>query len=79
MRLSQQVTLREISQRTKIGMSYLQAIEEEDFEKLPALVYARGFVGEFAKFLKLDAQQVSRSYIKRFRKHLEEREQVRKR
>lgn len=79
MRLSQQVSLSEISQRTKIGMSYLKAIEEDDFEKLPALVYARGFVGEFAKFLKLDAQQVSRSYIKRFRIHLEEREQARKR
>ncbi|MBN1656051.1 MAG: helix-turn-helix domain-containing protein [Deltaproteobacteria bacterium] len=79
MRLSQQVSLREISQRTKIGITYLKAIEEDDFAKLPALVYTRGFVGEFAKCLKLDSQQVSRTYIKRFRKYLEEQEQVRKR
>lgn len=59
--------LNEISQRTKISEGYLAAIEEERFEELPAFVYLRGFVTELAKFLKLDATQVSRTYLKRYR------------
>lgn len=66
------VELREITARTKIGTSYLKAIEDEDFANLPAMVYTRGFVGEMAKYLELDHQQVVKTYIKRYQKYLEE-------
>jgi flagellar biosynthesis protein FlhG len=36
-------------------------------------VYVRGFVTELAKFLRLDAAQVSRTYIRRYKRHIEER------
>jgi cytoskeletal protein RodZ len=39
----------------------------EEFDKLPALVYTRGFVHEMARFLSLDPTQVTRTYLKRFR------------
>jgi flagellar biosynthesis protein FlhG len=45
----------------------LQAIEAEHFAELPALVYTRGFVQQLAKFLKLDATQVSKTYLRRLR------------
>ncbi|MCZ7686530.1 MAG: helix-turn-helix domain-containing protein [Sandaracinaceae bacterium] len=73
MRESQGVELRDISHRTKVGLPYLKAIEEEDYAALPAPVYVRGFVAELAKCLRLDAAQVSRTYVKRFRRYLEER------
>ena len=38
------VELREIAERSKIGMAYLQALEGEVFAKLPAPVYVRGFL-----------------------------------
>jgi flagellar biosynthesis protein FlhG len=66
-RESQGVELADIAQRTKISATYLAAIEEERFAELPAFVYLRGFVSEVAKFLKLDALQVSRTYLKRYR------------
>lgn len=66
------IELRDITARTKIGTSYLKAIEEEDFDNLPALVYTRGFVGEMAKFLELNHHQVVKSYIARFKRYLEE-------
>ncbi len=69
----QKVHLRDVAQTTKIGLGYLKAIEDDDFGALPALVYARGFVGEYAKYLKLDPQQVARTYIKRYREYLEQR------
>ncbi|HHH28131.1 MAG TPA: hypothetical protein ENK57_07270 [Polyangiaceae bacterium] len=72
-RESQGVELRAVSQKTKVGLSYLEAIERDDYSELPAPVYVRGFVTEFAKFLRLDASHVSRTYVKRYRRHLEER------
>jgi flagellar biosynthesis protein FlhG len=72
-RESQGVELRDIGQRSKVGLGYLKAIEEDDFDHLPALVYTTGFVAEFARFLKLDPQQVCRSYIGRYRRYLQDR------
>lgn len=68
------ISLRDVSQKTKIGAQYLRAIEEDDFARLPALVYASGFVGEYAKVLKLDPQQVSRTYVRRYKRFLEDKQ-----
>lgn len=73
-RKSQGTSLDQISERTKVGTSYLQCIEEEDFEKLPAAVYVRGFVTEFAKCLRLDPEQVSQSYLRRYKARMEQEE-----
>lgn len=72
-RESQGVDLRTISHRTKIGTAYLTSIEGDEFGNLPAPVYVRGFVTELAKCLKLDAEQVARSYLRRYRRYMEER------
>jgi flagellar biosynthesis protein FlhG len=61
------VELEEIAKATKISISYLKAIEAEAFSELPAMVYARGFVQELAKYLKLDAAQVTKTYLLRLR------------
>ncbi len=59
--------LREIADRSKIGIGYLSAIEEENYAELPALVYVRGFVVEYAKALHLDVERVLDTYLPRFR------------
>jgi flagellar biosynthesis protein FlhG len=69
-RESQGLELAELSAKTRIASVYLQAIEEEHFELLPALVYTRGFVAEFAKQLRLDPAQVQRTYLRRLRQRL---------
>ena len=61
------VELREIAERSKIGMAYLQALEGEVFAKLPAPVYVRGFLAEYARALGLDAERVKQTYLDRFR------------
>ncbi|HWO19010.1 MAG TPA: helix-turn-helix domain-containing protein, partial [Kofleriaceae bacterium] len=61
------VELREIAERSKIGMAYLQALEAERFAKLPALVYVRGFLAEYARALGLDAERVKQTYLARYR------------
>ena len=68
-RRSQGTALKQISERTKVGTNYLRCIEDDDYERLPAAVYVRGFVTEFAKCLKLDPEHVSRSYLRRYKAH----------
>jgi flagellar biosynthesis protein FlhG len=73
-RHSKGIRLEDVSARTKIGLNYLSAIENDDFGALPAAVYVRGFVNELAKILRLDATQVARTYVRRYRRYLEERQ-----
>jgi cytoskeletal protein RodZ len=48
-------------------MAYLQALEGEVFAKLPAPVYVRGFLSEYARILGLDGERVKQTYLDRFR------------
>jgi DnaJ-class molecular chaperone len=53
-----------ISKETKISIKTLEWIEEEAFEKLPPLVYLKGFLKSYAQFLGLDPQKVIEEYIR---------------
>jgi flagellar biosynthesis protein FlhG len=75
-RESQRQSLVEISQRTKISVNYLRAVEEDDFGRLPAAVYTSGFVKELARCLRLDPVQASRTYVARYRRYLDEKERA---
>jgi curved DNA-binding protein CbpA len=57
------VSIERMAEMTRISKTYIKNIEEDDFEKLPAEVYARGFVYQYAKCLKLNADLVATSYI----------------
>lgn len=57
-----------LSDMTKVSRMYLQGIETEDFGKLPAPVYVRGFVFQYAKCLKLKPEIVANSYVARMKK-----------
>jgi flagellar biosynthesis protein FlhG len=64
-RLSRGVELDEISAVTKINERYLRCIEENRYDDLPAPVYVRGFLREYAKCLRLDPKRVTESYMER--------------
>ena len=53
-----------ISKETKISIKTLEWIEEEAFEKLPPLVYLKGFLKSYAQSLGLDSQKVIEEYIR---------------
>ena len=55
-RLRQGLEFPEIEQATKIRGKYLRALEEEQFEILPAQTYVKGFLRNYADFLGLDGQ-----------------------
>jgi flagellar biosynthesis protein FlhG len=61
------IDLHAISQRTKITVAHLRAIEEETVKLLPAMVYVRGFLVEYARFLRLDVARVLDTYLARLK------------
>ena len=48
------VTLKEAEQATRINRHHLAALEDENFVNLPALIYQRGIVRNYATYLDLD-------------------------
>lgn len=60
------IELEDISNRAKISISYLRAIENESFLDLPAPVYVRGFVTEYARYLKVDPDRAVSDFMATF-------------
>lgn len=61
------VSIERMADMTKISKTYIRNIESEDYAKLPADVYTRGFVYQYAKCLKLNPDLVATSYIHNLR------------
>lgn len=58
-----EISLREIADVTKISIRYLEALEQDRFDVLPAPVFARGFLQEYARYVGLDPTEVVNSYL----------------
>jgi cytoskeleton protein RodZ len=65
-RLRQQLDFAELEQQTKIRSKYLQALEEEKFDVLPAPTYVKGFLRTYADALGLEGQLYVDEYNSRF-------------
>jgi cytoskeleton protein RodZ len=59
--------LSEVERATKIRVKFLQAMEEDRWEELPAPVYARGFLEIYARYLGLDDEAL----VDRYRRTVE--------
>ncbi|MCX5865769.1 MAG: DUF4115 domain-containing protein [Deltaproteobacteria bacterium] len=62
-RQNQGKELEEIAEKTRIHASTLRAIEEDNPKALPAEVFARGFVKNYAQYLGLDPNEALAWYI----------------
>jgi len=56
------VSLEEISSATKISIRFLEAIEREDFTKLPGGIFSRSFIRSYARYLGLDEERAVAEY-----------------
>lgn len=57
------VTLREAEVATRINRHWLLALEEEHFDQLPALIYQRGIVRNYATYLNLDPAKLLNLFV----------------
>ncbi len=67
-RMERNVSLKEAENATSIRMTYLQAIEEGEMNKLISPVYAQGFVKQYAAFLGMDGDKLVRENPEVFNK-----------
>ena len=56
------ISLKEIADTTKISKRFLEAIERNDHKTLPAPVFTRGFVREYARYLGLNSEEMVNRY-----------------
>jgi cytoskeletal protein RodZ len=57
------ISLREISESTKINVRYLDALERNDFKHLPGGVFNKGFVRAYAQYIGVDPDSMVNSYL----------------
>ncbi len=62
------VTIERMAEMTRISKTHIKALEDEDIPKLPADVYVRGYVYQYAKVLKLNPESVAASFLVYFKK-----------
>lgn len=57
------ISLREISDATKINLRFLEALEKDDFEHLPGGQFNKGFIRAYANYIGVDAEKMVNSYL----------------
>jgi len=53
-RIERELTLADVEAETRIRQKYLEALEQGNWEALPNLAVAKGFLRSYARFLKLE-------------------------
>jgi len=62
------VSIERMAEMTRISKTHITALENEELAKLPADVYVRGYVYQYAKVLKLNPDAVAASFLLNFKK-----------
>ena len=58
------IPLREISDQTRISVHYLEAIETDDFKRLPGGIFNRSFVKAYARYVGYDEKEAVEAYTR---------------
>jgi len=58
-----EISLREVSDATKINFRFLEALEHNDFAHLPGGLFNRGFVRAYAQYIGVDPEAMVNAYL----------------
>lgn len=61
-REEKKMPLRHVAQVTRIILPYLQALERDEFHRLPGECFARGFLRNYARVIEVDPDEVMAAY-----------------
>jgi len=70
------IALRDISEQTRISMRYLEAIETNDYRRLPGGIFNRSFIRAYAKFVGYDEHEAIEEYTRTLREQGESADEV---
>jgi len=60
-------TIEELADETRISLRYLQALESDDFDSLPAETFVRGYVKELSRALQINEVDAVEGYLELYR------------
>jgi cytoskeleton protein RodZ len=58
------ISLREISEQTRISTRYLEAIEADDYKRLPGGIFNKSFIKAYAKYVGYDEKEALEAYMR---------------
>jgi cytoskeleton protein RodZ len=58
------ISLREISEQTRISTRYLEAIEADDYKRLPGGIFNKSFIKAYAKYIGYDEKEALEAYMR---------------
>jgi cytoskeleton protein RodZ len=70
------IALREISNQTRISMRYLEAIETNDYKRLPGGIFNRSFVKAYARCVEFDEHEALEGYARFMREQGQSADEV---
>ena len=70
------IGLRETCDQTRISVHYLEAIEANDYKRLPGGVFNRSFIKAYAKCVGYDEREAIEGYTRYLREHGESTDEV---
>lgn len=70
------IPLREICEQTRISVHYLEAIEANDYKRLPGGVFNRSFIKAYARCVGYDEREAIEGYTRYLREHGETSDEV---
>lgn len=56
------ITIKEVAAETNIASIYIEALEDEDFDKFPGETYVIGFLKSYSEYLKIDPEEIITMY-----------------
>ena len=63
LRAERGISLKTVSDETRIALSTLRLIEDEAYDKLPDLVFVKGFLRSYAAMMDVDADRTIQNYL----------------
>ncbi|MFN2532981.1 MAG: helix-turn-helix domain-containing protein [Pyrinomonadaceae bacterium] len=70
------IPLRQISDQTRISVRYLEAIESDEYGRLPGGVFNRSFIKAYAKCIGYDEKEAIEGYSRYLREHGNDADEV---
>jgi cytoskeletal protein RodZ len=57
------LTLEAVFQASRIHLKVLKALESDEFQSLPGILYVKSFLKKYAEFLGLDSEEILKQYL----------------
>ena len=68
------ISLNLVAEKTKININYLENIEADKYHQLPAEVFLKSYIFQYARFLCLDSRKVVEDYMRCYEKESKSKE-----